>query len=116
MTESGIARYLLSSEFRRATVIICFLVPGQLQALVPAFEAAMSAGARVISQRYQIPGLEHLRCLDGGARLQGRTGRTDPFGWISGIEELAMARADQDRQDEEYFPDQGPAFLYSHGS
>ena len=75
----------------------------------------MTAGARVISQRYKIPGLDHLRCLDGGARLPGRAGRTDPFGWISGIDELAKARADEDRQDEEYFPDQGPAFLYSHG-
>lgn len=117
LTESGIARYLLTDEFRRATVIICFLVPGQLQTLVPAFKVAMSAGVRIISQRYPIPGLAHMQCLDKGARLQGRNGRTDPFSWISEIDELATVRgADQTRQDEEYFPDQGPAFLYAHGS
>ena len=114
LTESAISRFVLTSEFRRATVIVCFLVPGQLQQLIPAFEAAMRLGVRIITQRYPIPGLAHLRCLDAGSRLENRPGRTDPFGWISQIEELRSEDQNR-RQDEEYFPDQGPAFLYSHG-
>ena len=68
-----------------------------------------------ITQRYPIPGLTHLRCLDAGARLENRVGRTDPFGWISQIDELRSEDQNR-RQDEEYFPDQGQAFLYSHGT
>ena len=114
LTESPISRFALSSEFRRATVIVCFLVPGQLQELIPAFEAAMRLGVRIITQRYPIPGLAFLRCLDAGAKLENREGRTDPFAWISQIEELRSEDQNR-RQDEEYFPDQGQAFLYSHG-
>jgi hypothetical protein len=110
-TESGIARYLLSADFEAATVIVCFLVPEQLKALLPAFNSALTAGVRIITQRYQIPGLDHLRCLDSGARLEGAAARSDAFGWISQeIEELKDTQTSTS-----YFPDQGPAFLYSLG-
>jgi len=116
LTESSIARYMLSADFRRATVIICFLVPTQLEALAPSFKAAMDAGTRIVTQLYPIPGMTHLRCLDRGAILQGRKRRTDPFAGISEVEELAALRRDDlARQEEEYFPDQGQAYLYSHG-
>ena len=111
LTESGIARYVLSDDFRAATVIVCFLVPPQLKELVPLFEIAMAAGVRIITQRYQIPGLAPLRSLDAGARLSDGVARPDAFGWISEIEELKATQATQ----EMYFADQGRAFLYSHG-
>jgi len=111
LTESGISRYMLSDDFRAATVIVCFLVPPQLEELVPLFETAMAAGVRIITQRYPIPGLTPLRSLDAGARLSDGVARPDAFGWISEIEELKATQATQKM----YFADQGRAFLYSHG-
>ena len=112
LTESAISRYMLSADFRAATVIVCFLVPPQLEALIPLFETALNAGVRIITQRYQIPGLAHLRCLDKGAPLGSCVARPDASGWISEIDELKATRA---KNQEMHFPDQGPAFLYSHG-
>ena len=111
LTESGISRYMLTADFNAATVIFCFLVPRQLEALLPLFERALAAGARIISQRYQIPGMAHLRCVDGGSRLAGHAAKPDPFAFIADLDELQATRAKQ----ELYIPDQGPAFLYSRG-
>lgn len=111
LTESGISRYMLTPDFNAATVIFCFLVPRQLEALLPLFERALVAGARIISQRYQIPGMVHMRCVDGGSRLAGHAAKPDPFAFIADLDELQATRAKQ----ELYIPDQGPAFLYSKG-
>ena len=112
LTESGIAQFILSPQFEAATVIICFLTPAHLEALVPNFKSALSAGVRILTQKYPIPGMGHLRNVDGGSRLQGAEGRPDAFAWISEVaEELKGTR----RDDELSFPVQGEAFLYSCG-
>lgn len=101
LTESGIARYMLSPDFLQATVIFCFLVPSQLEAIRPALETAMSLGTRVVTQRYEIPGLEHVRCVDHGQELQHVASAA-----LDGI-------ADDADECQRYFPNAGPAFLYA---
>jgi hypothetical protein len=122
LTESPIARYLMSPAFLRATVIVVFLVPQQLQAILPFFEKAMSLGARIVSQRYKIPGLTPKRSIDVGSAV-AIAACEDAYSFPEDSQETANWKAPSakpsdepgrgvDRGREDYFPDQGAAFLY----
>ena len=120
LIESGIARFVLTPDFLRATVVFCFLVPDQLAALLPVFQKALSLGVRIVTQRYPIPGLSPLRSIDGGALL-GATSLTDSArverhdltaAASSGASTADAADAAADGEDR-YFPNVGRAFLYS---
>ena len=124
LTESGIARYILTPDFLRATVVFCFLVPDQLAALVPAFQKALSLGVRIVTQRYPIPGLSPQRSIDGGALLgaasltsSARVEHDDSTAAASKVSGASTADAADAGADSEshYFPNVGRAFLYSNG-
>mmetsp|Transcript_13031 Transcript_13031/g.35535 ORF Transcript_13031/g.35535 Transcript_13031/m.35535 type:complete len:209 (-) Transcript_13031:198-824(-) len=85
-TEGPFERMVLSPEFDKATVIYVHLVPEVLQKLVPVLRTRIAAGVRVVSQRFEIPGFESDK-----------------------RRALATAACD----DDAYFGDMGPAFLYT---
>ena len=57
------------ADFVRATVIFVFLVPSQLAALAPALRVRLAAGARVVSQRFEIPGLRVTAHIGAGTAV-----------------------------------------------
>ena len=52
--------FLLSEAFLPATVVFVFLVPGQLAQILSALRSFLQRvpGARIVSQQYEIAGLE----------------------------------------------------------
>lgn len=58
-----VAEDLLEADFSRADVITCFLVPESYPKVIPAIEAALRPGARVVAYKFPIPGWEAVETL-----------------------------------------------------
>mmetsp|Transcript_93458 Transcript_93458/g.180174 ORF Transcript_93458/g.180174 Transcript_93458/m.180174 type:complete len:220 (+) Transcript_93458:9-668(+) len=83
--------YMQSERFKRATVLFVALETGMLAQLAPELDSFLDAapGNRILSQRFQVPGLEcNMQIPD------------------------CPHDADDCTAESQYFPSLGPAFLY----
>lgn len=87
-TEGSFEQLMLTAEFAKVTLVFVHLVPNVLRKILPQLRACIAAGARVVSQRFEVPGLESQK-----------------------KDELACGGRDDLAQS--YFGDMGRAFLYS---
>ena len=83
--EDLVENFVAGPEFERCNVIFLHLVPDQLEELMPLLRRRIANGARVVAQRFAVPGLNDL---------------------------LISTMESESCESDEYFGTSGAAFLY----